>query len=160
MSKTTTASTTIAAADMTPEARLLEAFARALIDMPNPKADAINPQFRKNGKGGEYVTLRALQAHARQHLGKQGISFTHVITRLEANFISEIMLIGHGARMAVGGIPMPTPKDMTEQTFGRMITYFKRQSLMAGLAITGDGFEVDDDGAAGSSAKPQADSSW
>lgn len=147
--------------DTTPEARLLDAFAKALADMPNPKADAINPQFRKGGKGGEYVSLRALLGHAKEHLGKHGIAVTQAIISSEGRFGVETTLIGHGAKLAVGGAPMiKAPDNMSQQVFGSMVTYLKRQSLMAGLAITGDGFEVDDDGAATASApgKPSGDS--
>lgn len=143
--------------DTTPESALLTAFAKVLGSIPNPKPDAVNPQFRKNGKGGGYVTLRALLDHGKEHLGKHGIALTQSLYSEDGRLGVETILIGHGARITVGRLSIRTPDNATIQMVGSQLTYLKRQSIMAGLGIAGDGTEADDDGNAASGERAGQD---
>lgn len=142
----------------THETRLLEAFAKVLASIPNPKTDAVNPQFRKNGKGGGYITLKALLEHAKEHLGKQGLAITQSLYSEDGRLGVDTIVIGHGARWSIGRLSIRTPDNATIQMVGSQLTYLKRQSIMAGLGIAGDGSEADDDGNAASGDKAGNDS--
>lgn len=132
---------------------LLDAFVKAVSEFENIKPDAINPAFRKNGKGGGYVTLPSLLEAIRPTLAKHGLAVTQFLTTSEGRVGVRTYIVGHGTVWLVGDPSVKVPDGATIQAVGSAMSYLKRQSIFAALGISASGSEVDDDGNAASGSK-------
>lgn len=140
-------------------AALLNAFVKAVADFENLKPDAVNPAFRKNGKGGGYVTLPSVLEAIRPVLAKHGLALTQFLTSSEGRVGVRSYIVGHGTTWLVGDPSVKVPDGATIQAVGSAMSYLKRQSIFAALSISASGSEVDDDGNAASGAKA-GDTGW
>lgn len=132
---------------------LLNAFVKAAAEMENIKPDAVNPAFRKNGKGGGYVTLPSLLEAIRPTLAKHGLALTQFLNTSDGRVGVRSYIVGYGTVWLVGDPSVKITDGATIQAVGSAMSYLKRQSIFAALGISASGSEVDDDGNAASGSK-------
>lgn len=114
---------------MTEHDTLAAAFAAALADMTNLKPDA------KSNRGG-YVSLSALLEACRPILAKHGLAVFQQTRSHDGELQVQTVVVGAGGMYHSGWLGI-APKDRGGQEAGAALTFMRRFSLQAFLAITG-----------------------
>lgn len=131
---------------------IVNALAEAIAASQNLKPDAVNPAFRKNGKGGGYITLGAVLDCIRPILAKRKLALTQFTYSTEGRVGVRTDVIGLGATFTVSDVTIRVPDGATIQAVGSAISYLRRQSIFSSMGIAPDGNDFDDDGNAASGA--------
>jgi hypothetical protein len=117
------------------EAELAKSLAAAQKDLKAPKFDSQSMAF--GGRPYKYASLAAVTAAARSALAAHGISILQPATTAEGRICVETVLIhASGAKWSTGTLSMPLPVKI--QDIGGVLTYARRYSLCAALAIAAE----------------------
>jgi hypothetical protein len=129
----------LASSDRVPTAH--EDLVAALAHLKNPKFDAVNDAFKKDGKGSGYVTLAALTDAIRPVLAEHDIAAMQRVGG-EPGIVSLTTALVHvsGTEWA-STVHAPMPEN--PQKLVALLTYLRRASLAAMVGVVGD---ADDDG--------------
>ena len=126
---------------MKPEKKdtLLAAFAAALMEMPSPALDRVNPRFNQR-----YATIGSYLDACRPHLAKFGLALASDFEpTADGNLVCWTVIrdaSGETLRLA----PVPVKVDLgAPQATGSQMTYARRYSISAALGIVG----IEDDDA-------------
>lgn len=126
---------------MKPEKKdtLLAAFAAALMEMPSPALDRVNPRFNQR-----YATIGSYLDACRPHLAKFGLALASDFEpTADGNLVCWTVIrdaTGDSVRLA----PVPVKVDLgAPQATGSQMTYARRYSISAALGIVG----IEDDDA-------------
>lgn len=114
------------------------AFAKAQVEMANPKFDAANPFFKS-----KFASLAAVRNAVVPLLAKNGICMAQDLTTAEGSIsCTTILTHSSGQQMRFGPLTLPITKA-DAQGYAAAGTYAKRISLQSVCGVVGD---EDDDG--------------
>jgi pyruvate/2-oxoglutarate dehydrogenase complex dihydrolipoamide acyltransferase (E2) component len=115
------------------------ALVAAQSEIANVPFDSVNPHF-----GSKFVSLAAVLAAVRPVLNRHGIVLMQPAAA-EGGIIKvqTVFLHTSGEQISFPPLSMPMTDKMTAQSLGSVVTYLRRYSICAALAIAGD---EDEDG--------------
>lgn len=118
---------------------LQAALVAALTDMPDPKKNADNPAFKRNGKPMRYADLEATLDACKPVLAEHGIAVMQSPVSHDGGVGVHTVLIGHGETLDCGEFVLPLEGNTPQKAAGA-ITYARRYALTAifGLAQEDD----------------------
>ena len=116
---------------------LIEALAKAQGAIEVAVYDSANPHFKSN-----YASYEAIRKACLKPLSDNGLAITHILTIQDGKRVMVTQLSHSSGQWLRTHLYLPTEKE-TPQSVGASITYAKRYSLGALLAISSDS---DDDG--------------
>jgi hypothetical protein len=115
------------------------ALVAAQSEIGNVPFDSVNPHF-----GSKFVSLAAVLAAVRPVLNRHGIMLMQpAATEGNVVRVQTVFLHSSGEQVSLPALTMPMTDKMTAQNCGSVVTYLRRYSLCAALAIAGD---EDEDG--------------
>jgi len=108
-------------------------------EIGNVPFDSVNPHF-----GSKFVSLAAVLDAVRPVLNRHGIMLMQpAATEGGVIRVQTVFLHSSGEQVSLPALTMPMTDKMTAQNCGSVVTYLRRYSLCAALAIAGD---EDEDG--------------
>ena len=126
---------------------LFSALARAQKQMKNPLLDGVNPHFKS-----QYATLGACLDAIREPLASNGLALVQMPQILEGRFVLTTKILHESGEELSFDYPLNIHEASTPQQVGSAITYARRYSMCAAMAIVGD---EDEDGEESSRKTPE-----
>jgi pyruvate/2-oxoglutarate dehydrogenase complex dihydrolipoamide acyltransferase (E2) component len=115
------------------------ALVAAQSEIGNVPFDSVNPHF-----GSKFVSLAGVLAAVRPVLNRHGIMLMQpAATEGGVIRVQTVFLHSSGEQVSLPALTMPMTDKMNAQNCGSVVTYLRRYSLCAALAIAGD---EDEDG--------------
>lgn len=116
-------------------AQLFKALAAAQADLKPPKFDSSSTAF--GGRPYRYASLASVVDAARTALAKHGISVMQPVSTVDGRLVVETVL-AHVSGETWTSAPFAVPMAAKMQDIGGQITYARRYSLSAALAIAAE----------------------
>lgn len=116
-------------------AQLFKALAAAQADLKPPKFDSSSTAF--GGRPYRYASLASVVDAARTALAKHGISVMQPVSVVDGRLVVETVL-AHVSGETWTSAPFAVPMAVKMQDIGGQITYARRYSLSAALAIAAE----------------------